>query len=209
MRWTLKGVLGVSAVALCYLAAALLGSAVATNRDWKPPVQGVTIYVADNGVHTDLVLPAQDFADLVRAAHFADPRAGGQQWLMFGWGDRDFYLNTPTWWDMNPLRVARALAGMGPTVVHVSALPEPQPGAKIRRLVLRPEEYARLAAHVRNSFAPGLPARGYGGHDAFYAARGGYSALRTCNEWSARGLRTAGVRMGAWTPFAFGVMWWL
>lgn len=209
LRWLSRLLLGLGAVVVCYLAAALVGSAIPANRDWKPPAQGVTIYVADNGVHTDLVLPAADFADLVRPEHFADPRAGAQPRLMFGWGDRDFYLNTPTWWDMNPLRVARALAGMGPTVIHVSASPEPQPGAKIRRLVLRPEEYARLVAYVRGTFAPGVPAAGYGGHDVFYAARGGYSALRTCNEWSAGGLRFAGVRMGAWTPFAFGVMQWL
>jgi uncharacterized protein (TIGR02117 family) len=110
---------------------------------------------------------------------------------------------------MNPFRVARALAGMGPTVVHVSAVPEPRPSTKIRALMLRAEEYARLVAYVRATFAAGPPAKGYGGHDAFYAARGGYNALRTCNEWSAGGLRVAGVRMGVWTPFAFGVMQWL
>lgn len=194
---------------LGYLAAALIGSSIAANADWRPPASGVRIFVADNGVHTDLVLPARDFADLVRPAHFADPRRAAQPMLMFGWGDRDFYLNTPSWWQMNPLRAVRALAGMGPTVVHVSAIPEPRPGAKIRTLLLRPEEYARLLAHVRGTFAPGAPVHGYGGHDAFYAAHGGYSAFRTCNEWSAGGLRAAGVRMGAWTPFAFGVMQWL
>ena len=198
-RWGLKALLVFGAVALCYLAAALVGSGIAANRDWKPPAQGVTIYVADNGVHTDLVRPE----------HFADPAQAVQPMLMFGWGDRDFYLNTPTWWDMNPFRVARALAGMGPTVVHVSAVPEPRPSTKIRALTLRAEEYARLVAYVRATFAAGPPAKGYGGHDAFYAARGGYNALRTCNEWSAGGLRVAGVRMGAWTPFAFGVMQWL
>lgn len=208
-RWGLKALLVFGAVALCYLAAALVGSGIAANRDWKPPAQGVTIYVADNGVHTDLVLPARDFADLVRPEHFADPAQAVQPMLMFGWGDRDFYLNTPTWWDLNPFRVARALVGMGPTVVHVSAVPEPRPAGKIRALTLRTEEYARLVAYVRATFAAGPPAKGYGGHDAFYAARGGYNALRTCNEWSAGGLRVAGVRMGVWTPFAFGVMQWL
>jgi uncharacterized protein (TIGR02117 family) len=201
--------LALGVVTLCYFLAALVGSAIPANRDWQQGSAGVTIYVADNGVHTDLVLPARDFSNRVRPDHFADPAQAAQPMLMFGWGDRDFYLNTPTWWDMNPFRVARALAGMGPTVVHVSAVPEPQPAAKIRRLVLRPEEYARLVDYVQRTFAAGPPVRGYGGHDAFYAARGGYSALRTCNDWSAGGLRSAGVRMGAWTPFAFGVMWWL
>jgi len=207
-RWSWRLLLGLGAVLLCYLAAALVGSAIPTNRDWKPPGQGVTIYVADNGIHTDLVLPARDFSDLIRPEHFADPVQANQPMLMFGWGDRDFYLHTPSWWDVNPLRVAGALVGAGATVLHVSAVPVPATGSKMRRLLLRPAEYARLVAYVRASFA-GAPVRGYGGHDAFYAARGGYSALSTCNEWSAGGLRAAGVRMGAWTPFAFGVMQWL
>jgi uncharacterized protein (TIGR02117 family) len=200
--------LGLAAVAACYAVAALVGSAIPANREWQPPAHGVTIYVADNGIHTDLVLPARDFSDLVRPEHFADPREAAQPMRTFGWGDRDFYLNTPSWWDVNPIRVVRALVGAGETVLHVTASPEPTIGPKLRALRLRPEEYARLVRYVRGSFA-GPPVRGYGGRDAFYAAHGGYSALGTCNEWSAGGLRAAGVRMGAWTPFAFGVMRWL
>ncbi|MDV3458972.1 TIGR02117 family protein [Sphingomonas sp. HF-S4] len=204
----MRALLGLGAVLLCYGVAALVGSAILVNRGWTPPAQGVTIYVADNGIHTDLVLPARDFADLVRAEHFADPRQAAQPMRMFGWGDRDFYLNTPRWRDVNPIRVLGALAGAGKTVLHVTASPVPEAGPKLRALRLRPQEYARLVAYVRATFA-GAPVRGYGAHDAFYAARGGYSALGTCNEWSAGGLRAAGVRMGAWTPFAFGVMRWL
>jgi uncharacterized protein (TIGR02117 family) len=203
-----RAVLGLGAVLLFYGVAALVGSAIPVNRGWESPYEGVTIYVADNGIHTDLVLPARDFRNLVVPGHFADPAQANQPMLMFGWGDRDFYLHTPSWWDVNPIRVARALVGAGATVLHVSAVPVPATGPKMRRLILRTEEYARLVAYVRASFAGG-PMRGYGGHDAFYAARGGYSALSTCNEWSAGGLRAAGVRMGAWTPFAFGVMLWL
>ena len=51
--------------------------------------------------------------------------------------------------------------------------------------------------------------RGYERSDAFYPASGGYSALRTCNEWTAQGLRAAGVKMGAWAPVPWGVMRWL
>lgn len=203
-----KALLGLGALVLCYGVAALVGSAIPANRGWQPPAQGVTIYVADNGIHTDLVLPTRDFADLVRPEHFADPRQAGQPMLMFGWGDRDFYLNTPRWSDVNPIRVLAALVGAGETVLHVTASPVPGVGPKLRAVRLRPEEYARLVAYVRGTFA-GPPVPGYGGRDAFYAARGGYSALGTCNEWSAGGLRAAGVRMGAWTPFAFGVMQWL
>jgi uncharacterized protein (TIGR02117 family) len=200
---------GLAAVLGLYFCAALAGSLIPANNSWHAPGAGVRIYVEDNGVHTDLVLPARDFGDLVRPEHLADPRQARHGWRSFGWGDRDFYLNTPSWRAVNPLRVVRALAGGGSTVIHAAAVPEPRAGGRVRALVLRPQEYARLVAYVRGTFAGGVPLRGYGPRDAFYAARGGYSALSTCNEWSAGGLRAAGVRMGVWTPFAFGVMWWL
>jgi uncharacterized protein (TIGR02117 family) len=194
---------------VAYAGAALIGSAVPAHPGWTQAEEGVRVYVIDNGVHTDLVLPTADFADLLRPGHLADPAQAAQSHVTFGWGDRDFYLNTPSWREMNPLRALRALVGGGETVLHVSYIPEPRVGRRVRAVTLRPDEYYRLTAYVRASFAGGAPVRGYGGHDAFYPARGGYSAVSTCNEWTAQGLRVAGIRMGAWTPFAFGVMQWL
>ena len=59
------------------------------------------------------------------------------------------------------------------------------------------------------AFAPQSSAyRGYAGYDAFYTARGHYSAIRTCNAWTGDALRYAGVRIGRWTPFPVTVMRW-
>ncbi|HVJ01043.1 MAG TPA: DUF2459 domain-containing protein [Sphingomonas sp.] len=33
--------------------------------------------------------------------------------------------------------------------------------------------------------------------------------FNTCNNWTGEGLRTAGAKMGIWTPFTWGVMKWL
>lgn len=206
LRWIGRVLL---AVVIGYAAAALAGGAIPANNGWVQAGQGVRIYVADNGVHTDLVLPATDFADLLEPDALGDPAAASLSHVMLGWGNRDFYLNTPTWADVNPLTVLAAMAGRGETVVHVHHVEEPRAGPDVRALVLRPDEYARLVAYLRGSFAGGAAVRGYGPGDAFYPATGGYSAVRTCNEWTGRGLRAAGVRMGVWTPFTFGVMQWL
>src|SRR3546814_8906541 len=40
-----------------YWAAGLIGGAIPAHAGWRPPAQGITIYVETNGVHTDLVLP--------------------------------------------------------------------------------------------------------------------------------------------------------
>ncbi len=203
---------GLIGLFLFYVGAGFVGSAIPANAQWKPAERGVRIYVIDNGIHTDLVLPLSaegvGWEDLIRPEHLSDPKRAAASHLAFGWGDRDFYLNTPTWWDVNPIRVARAFVGAGDTVVHVSHIAEPQIGPNAKAITLRPEEYRRLAAFLRGTFGEGPAVRGYGSADAFYAARGGYSLFRTCNAWTGEALRVAGIRIGKWTPFPSGVMQW-
>ena len=208
MRWRWAG-LAMLGLLLAYTVAIVIGALIPVNRDWRSAPQGVAVYVADNGIHTDLVMPAEDFADLLHPERLRDPRYGGHRYVMFGWGDRDFYLNTPTWWDVNPWRVAKAMVGAGSTVMHVDHVSEPHNEAGVKRVMLTPDQYGRLLRYVRASFAEGEPVVGYGLSDAFYPAKGGYNAIRTCNQWTADGLRQAGVRTSRWAPYPWGVMRWL
>jgi len=196
-----------------YVAAGLAGGAIPANRDWRPPERGVRILVESNGIHTGLVMPAQaagvDWHRDFPAGDIADPRYAGLGWVAVGWGDRAFYVETPRWSDVRPLTVLRAAAGSPRTVLHVEHLGEPPVGDDDRAIVLTPDQYRRLAAFIRASIGPdGRVAPGYGPSDIFYDARGRYSAVATCNEWTGRALRAAGVRVGIWTPFPVDVMGW-
>lgn len=200
-------------VGLGYGAAGLIGGAIPTNAGWREPTEGVRIQVSSNGVHTGLIVPVVaagvDWRDLIRPEDLADPRYAGYPAVEIGWGERAFYLETPTWADVRPLTVLGAAFGSDRTVIHVDHIPFPAPDADSRAITLRPEEYRRLAAFVHASFAQrGWHRTGYFHNDAFYAGRGRFSALRTCNTWTGDALRYAGVRIGAWTPFAMTVMEW-
>ena len=194
-----------------YLAVGAVGGAIPRNWGWREPADGITIYVATNGVHTGLVLPARgggvDWSPIVRPQDIADPRYAGR-WLWFGWGERRFYLNTPTWRDLTLGTAVHALAGSNRTLMHVDHLLEPWGDARPIRLTH--EQYSRLTAAIRASFDPAhrRPIRGYDVADVFYAARGSYDAVRTCNWWTGHMLAEAGVRIGAWTPFSATVMQW-
>lgn len=192
---------------------AVAGALIPVNAAWHQAASGVRVYVIDNGVHTDLVLPVTaegvDWRDLVKPVDLADPAQAARSHLSFGWGNRDFYLNTPSWSAISPRLAFGALFGGGRTVLHVAHLAEPRVGPHIRSVILGPDEYRRLAAYVRATFAEGPSMHGYGGDDAFYEARGGYNAVDTCNQWTAGALRAAGVKMGFWTPLPVGVMRWL
>jgi uncharacterized protein (TIGR02117 family) len=79
----------------------------------------------------------------------------------------------------------------------------------MRPIMLRPDDYRRLAAFIRASVRPGGGHQhGYGPGDAFYDATGHYDAITTCNAWTGAALRAAGVRVGVWTPFPVTVMAW-
>src|SRR5690606_26188651 len=43
----------------------------------------------------------------------------GVEWLVFGWGGRAFYLETPTWGDLRPGPAVRALT-LDRAVMHVA-----------------------------------------------------------------------------------------
>ncbi len=207
-------VLALAAIPALYLIAALLGSLIPVNRGWQEPADGVTIYLADNGIHADIIMPAVaqglDWRPLLPKRHFAAPHPGAQ-WVAFGSGEERVYLETPRWRDIKPRTVWAALTG-GKRVMHVEWVGDPRYAA--REVRLRPEEYRRLWAAVRADFeldASGRPkhidAPGYGRSDAFYWATGKASAFRTCNSWAANRLRIAGVGTSLWPPFVQGLVW--
>jgi uncharacterized protein (TIGR02117 family) len=215
-RWAF---LGLFLILVGYGAAGMVGGAIPSNPGWKAPESGVRIYVESNGIHTGLVLPMAaegvDWHDLLRPEDLRDPRYAAYSHVSIGWGERTFYLETPTWGDVRLKTVAAAAIGSDRTVMHVEHVPEPHAGADddIRAITLRPEEYRRLADYIRGSFgSDGMerPAHqyGYDVYDVFYTARGHYSAITTCNSWTGDALRHAGVRIGAWTPFPVTVLGW-
>jgi uncharacterized protein (TIGR02117 family) len=198
--------------AALYGVAAGVGSTIAVNAGRTAPASGVTIWVEDNGIHTTIVMPKRaagvDWTGAFPARDLREPRYGGWGHVAVSWGERDFFVGTPTWWDLKPATVLRAMVGSDATVLHVEHVAPPVAGEAVRAIVLRPEEYLRLAGFVRASIGPGAAVRGYAGYDAFYPARGRYDAARTCNWWTGRALRAAGVTVGAWTPTSAGVMRW-
>lgn len=207
------GMLGAVALTLLlYLFAGLVGGAIPAGGQ-APPERGIRIYVEDNGIHTGIVLPKHaegvGFDDLVAPRDIADPRYAEHGWLSIGWGDRAFYIGTPTWGDVRPATIAAAAIGSDAVVLHVGHLPEPVGEPGVYPVMLTPDQYRRLVAAIRASFADGAPVQGYGPYDAFYVAHGRYSAVETCNAWTGRMLRAAGVPMGRWTPFPVTVTSWL
>ena len=214
MRWIFRTVTAVFGVVASYAVAGLIGGSIPSNRDWRAPAEGVHIFVESNGVHTGIIVPKMaaevDWRGVARAEDLRDPRYGAFDHVAFGWGEKTFYLETPTWADVKLRTVVASAGGSDRTLMHVEHLPVPREGDGAREIVVTPAQYRRLAAFIRASFRDGgARYRGYAGYDAFYDANGRYDAVRTCNSWTGDALRFAGVRVGAWTPFPVTVMGWV
>lgn len=196
-----------------YAAAGLIGGAIPVNVGWHPPARGVPVYLESNGVHVSLVLPkvaaGVDWRGWAPGADLADPRYARYDHIAIGWGERTFFLGTPTWADVKLSTILAAALGSDATLLHVEHVPAPAPGDAVRVVMLRPEEYRRLAMNIRASAAPVRRTfRGYDANDVFYAGTGHYSAWHTCNAWAGAALARSGVRIGRWTPFPVTVLAW-
>lgn len=169
------------------------------------------IYVSGDSVHTNILVPVSnapfDWNQHFPLEEIGRDTAASYRYLSFGWGDRNFYLQTPTWAEFRLSNALKALFGFNnASAMHVQglqALPS-HPAIRVRCVCLDRAGYQRLMNFIAASFQrnQGQPIRIQNGHhisSSFYAAKGQYSLLRTCNAWTADGLRVANVNTPLWT----------
>ncbi|MFS2099088.1 TIGR02117 family protein [Variovorax sp. Varisp85] len=214
IAFTLLGFVALTGLYLIVACALVFWPANARPADDAPG--DVQAWVLSNGVHTDYVFPIRSATiDWLQVFPLKDFRAPppDAEFIAIGWGDREFYLNTPTWGDLTAARAFGALSGGNRALMHVGYLRREQLARGAYSLPLSHAQYAQLVGYVRAALPSGhaSPIAGahYGDDDAFYEAEGGYHLFETCNTWTGRGLRQAGVTVSRWTPFDFTVTWHL
>ncbi|ESQ80129.1 DUF2459 domain-containing protein [Asticcacaulis sp. YBE204] len=165
-----------------------------------PPSNGdVTIYVINNGFHTDIALPAEAVQARGGLLASAGRAAGDKAWVVYGWGDAGFYTT-------KGFSVARAFDGMralfkpgNPSVVRVfgvSRRPDEAFDAEVVPVMISQAGFDALAQRMEASFAQtnGAPIRAnVANSDAFFDSTGHFSILRLCNHWTADQLDAAGL----------------
>jgi uncharacterized protein (TIGR02117 family) len=198
-----------------YMLAGWAGSAVPRNAGWSEAADGVEIMIETNGVHTAIVMPLVTAQKDWRADFPAEDVAAPDRpytHVALSWGEREVFLETPTWADLSPVTVLRIIGIGGEGVLHAAHYIRPAPDPAIRPLRLSTDDYARLVRRLEREIPP-LADRarypGYEDYDVFYDGMGRYTPVLTCNQWISNMLADAGIRAGWWTPFAGGVMRWV
>lgn len=166
------------------------------------------LYVSTNGVHVDVIVPV---TALPEAWLGELSLLEGTRYLGVGWGDKGFYLNTPTWAELD-WRVAFSAAFLpSPTLMHVTHYG--QASSYWYQTEVTEDQLDDLLAFIEDSFKRDqaeqlilLAGKGYGSRDFFYEAKGSYSALYTCNVWANQALKAARVKTAIWAPFEWGIV---
>ncbi|OLP19737.1 hypothetical protein BST81_04170 [Leptolyngbya sp. 'hensonii'] len=189
-------------------------------RRWHQPPQtncDFKIYVASDGFHVSLIVPvtneAFDWQQHLPLQEIGRQNRKDYRYLSFGWGERFFFMETPSWDKVNPLHALKALVLLNPSVMNVQGYPEvPQTWGStvVKTIRIDREHYLQLNQFIEASFqtdAQGrkIRARVHEG-SSFYEANGKYSLLRTCNTWAAEGLDAAALQTPLWSGLAWPIM---
>lgn len=198
-----------------YLLIVTLLSLVSVNKDVAENQQEIPIYILTNGVHTDIVLPIKnehhDWSNQLKFEH-TKSKDTTYQYVALGWGDKGFYLETPTWADLKASTAVKAATGLSSSAMHVTFYKNLKENQSCKKIQISLENYKKLIAFINESFQTKLGEflkietdAVYGKHDVFYEANGSYSLFYTCNSWANQALKAANQKAALWTISDSGI----
>jgi len=154
------------------------------------------LYVVSHGWHTGIVVPA---ATIQQQIPELKARFGDTPYIEIGWGDKGFYQAE----EITSGLTLRAILWPTESVIHSVAVPQ-RPveffsDSDVKKICLSNGELESLIRFISSSFykdgAGNVLAlkNGLYGNSQFYRGVGDYYLMNTCNKWTAKGLKSAGM----------------
>jgi uncharacterized protein (TIGR02117 family) len=211
-RWLARGLGLCLTVVAVYLAAAVAGGVWSNGHGAGHGDIRVGLIIG--GIHTDLLIPLTP--DVRARFAFAEGMgvpvlAEGAEWLLVGWGAREFYTTAGTYADITASALYSGVTG-DTAVMRLEVLGWIGDLSEVPTITL---DHAQFTA-LLDTLGDGLSRDGTGGPvaidhpgfsptDGFFAAKGGFNIFRTCNVWVGEVMAAAGVPFGRWTPTPYAV----
>ena len=172
------------------------------------------IYVQSNGIHTDVCLPActkeMNWLNFLSPDHYSERCTF--EFVTIGWGDKGFFLDTPTWADLKVSTALNAAFLPSMTAMHVKYSEEPKVSHNRKKVYLNRREYSKMVKYIKKSFrlqnnkVQLISGKGYSFNDNFYEAIESYHLFRTCNRWTNKALKEANIKTGVFALFPNGII---
>jgi uncharacterized protein (TIGR02117 family) len=210
-----KGFLVLLVVIALYFLVAEIFSGIIVNKNRDQPKE-MAIYIATNGFHTDIIVPVKtETVDWSQKIKFSDTKGkdSNQGFVAVGWGNRDFFINIPSWAEVKLSIAVKAVLGIGPCAMHATYYKSVYEDESCRKIELSKSQYIDLSDFIESYFVKdslgnfvNIPTPNtYGNNDAFYEAKGRFTPFFTCNTWTNSALKSSGLRSCLWTPFQSGI----
>jgi uncharacterized protein (TIGR02117 family) len=195
---------------VAYITIVLSVAYIPVNTDTKPCTEDcVDVYLRSNGVHTDIVLPMKnDVKDWSLQLDSKQTKAAktGFKYVSIGWGDKGFYLDTPTWADLTFKTAFNALFYLSSSAMHVTFFYQLTEGERCKKVLISKADYKEIVSFVESSFQENqsnvyiqISNVSYGNNDVFYEAKGRYNLFYTCNSWTNNCLKSGNMKACLWT----------
>jgi uncharacterized protein (TIGR02117 family) len=211
----LKFIAFIIALLISYALIMLLLPLISVNSNIAENQKEIPIYILTNGVHTDIVMPLKnehyDWSKQVKQEH-TKAKDSTHNYVAIGWGDKGFYLETPTWADLKVSTALKAASGISSSAMHVTFYKAMHENNSCKKMLISPENYTKLIAFVNDTFQSNSGEflkietdAVYGKNDVFYEANGSYSLFYTCNSWANQALKSANQKAALWTVTDTGI----
>ena len=154
------------------------------------------IYIVSHGWHTGFVVPAKQIQNQLPKLK---KRFGDIPYIEFGWGDNDYYQAK----EITTGLTLNAILWPTDSVIHAVAVPVKADkffaNSIVETLCLSGREYSSLLRFISESFYKDAHGEilelksGIYGNSQFYKGGGNFYFMNTCNNWTAKGLKSAGM----------------
>jgi uncharacterized protein (TIGR02117 family) len=156
------------------------------------------IYVISHGWHTGFAIPADKIGKYLPTVQ---KRFNKASFIEFGWGDKGFYQAKKITIGLT----IQAIFWPTESVVHAVSVPNEVvdyfQNSQVVKICLSTASMNALMQYISNSFYRNKKGQikklqnGIYGDSQFYKGIGDYYLMNTCNKWTAKGLKSAGLNL--------------
>lgn len=218
LKYTLRGLLIFMTFVALYVAWALISPCISVNASPAKCTSEdcIPVYIITNGMHTDVVVPVvtpdKDWRHDVPFSNISSHDTT-YQWAAFGWGDKGFFLEIPTWDDLTFRIAFKAAFALSTAAMHVTFYHSLTENDHCKKMMISPDDYKQLVVFItsgfrldnKGHFIPIVTTANYGDTDSFYEAKGRYSIFYTCNSWANNALKACRQKAALWALTDTGI----
>lgn len=187
--------------------------------DYSQQACDYQVCIINTGIHSNILVPTENnvynWQNHLLIDKIGIDAVDDYKYLSFGWGDKDFYMTISSISDFNFYTIFKTVFLPTSSVMYVRGYQSLPKNIEIKCVYTNKANYLRLNNFIEASFKLDRNNRkirignGYTSTAGFYAAKGNYSILRTCNTWTSDALRKADINTPLWDSLSFAIMFHL